>query len=44
MECCGYGVINTENCARRKNSGGFKSSNFDFFFDRNQNIFQALTG
>lgn len=31
MECCGYGVINTENCARRKNSGDFKSSNFDFF-------------
>ena len=26
-----------------KNSGGFKSSNFDFFFDRNQ-YFQALTG
>jgi hypothetical protein len=29
-----------ETVSRRKNSGGFKSSNFDFFFDRNQNIFR----
>ena len=41
MECFGYGIIDTGNCARWKNSGGIKPSDFDFLFDHNQNIFTA---